>query len=163
VESLYDLTGKDMAETASRSAYIFVVAPAATAARYEWDAPRVYREEWNEHVFWLLGYDSFVHAMRDRQQADTIVDQNIGDAALLLSPAQSIITPVFVTHNTVEYEVYADVRAGAPTFRVYDSAGRWEGEGATIREAFARLRPRTVMSCVKRQWEVQRWRLNPEA
>lgn len=152
-----------MADTPSRSAYIFVVAPAATAAGYQWDAPRVYREEWNGHVFWLLSYDCLAHAVRDRPQADAIVDQNIGDAALLLSPAQSVMTPVFVTHNTVEYEVYADVRKGAPTFRVYDSAGRWEGEGATIREAFARLRPRTVMSRVKRQWEVQRWRLKPEA
>lgn len=76
MESLYDLTGKDMAETASRSAYIFVVAPAATAARYKWDAPRVYREEWNEHVFWLLGYDSFVHPNAQRSgQYETLLQK----------------------------------------------------------------------------------------
>lgn len=152
-----------MADTSSRSAYIFVVATVVTAAEYQWDAPRVYREVWNEHVFWLLGYDSFAYAVRDRQQADAIVNQNIGDAALLLSPAQSIMTPVFVKHDTVEYDVYADVRAGSPTFRVYDNSGRWEGKGPTIREAFEQLRTRTVLSRVMRQWEVQRWWLKPEA
>lgn len=146
-----------MSDTSSRPS-IFVVVPARQAAAYQWDAPRAYREVWGEYLFWLFNYDCLAAAVADRQQADAIVATHIGDAALLLSAEQSIITPVFVRYRGEEYEVYADVRGGSPLFRVYDSAGRQEGSGTTIRQAFARLRPRTWISSLKRQWELHQWR-----